>query len=260
MSKARKQKTKTNLSPGSCFFNRKSNVLFIIKTDKWRLCGYRRARLSALISHTGKLTPQFLPLDSVKFHQNVRKRVHHHLNSVSVACWARLTRYFCSAKKENIFGWIFCFTDSKMQFLILSLVPFSNKKQALLSHFILTANMSLGTCHRHLPLGPPPKINVPIPLLIVTTQLISCLFRDGRLFSSSQCVNKHTSCACQAVSRQFSRLCFTSSQRHSANISTQHTQHKGYCVVLNALGKHRTAEHMEDRTMKLIKLHNYSHE
>lgn len=102
-----------------------------------------------------------------------------------------------------------------MQFLILSLVPFSNKNQALLSHFNGdTTNSSLGTCHRHLTLGPPPKINVPIPLRAVTTQPISCLFRGGRLFSSSQRVNKHMSCACQAVSRQFSRLCFTSSQPH----------------------------------------------
>lgn len=208
MSKARKQKTKTTLSPGSCFFNGRSNVLFIIKTNKWRLCGYRRARLSVLISHTGKLTPQFLPLDSVKFHQNARKRVHHHLNSVSVACWARLTGCFCSAKRKQMkTGHFWVDKDS--------LVPSTNKNQALLSHFNGdTTKKSLGTCHRHLPLGPPPKINVPIPLLTITTQLVSCLFRDGRLFSSSQRVNKHMSCASLALSRQFSRLCFTSSQRH----------------------------------------------
>lgn len=119
--------------------------------------------------------------------------------------------------KQDIFGWIriFCFTSSKMQFLILSLVPFSNKNQVLLNHFNGdTTNTSLGTCHRHLPLGPPLKINVPIPLLTIMTQLISCLFRDGRLFSSPQCVNKHTSCACQAGRRQFSRLCFTSPRRN----------------------------------------------
>lgn len=118
--------------------------------------------------------------------------------------------------KQDIYWWIgiFCFTSSKMQFLILLLVPFSNKNQALLSHFNGdTTNTSLGTCDRHL-LGPPPKINMPVPLLTVMTQLISCLFRDGRLFSSSQCVNKHMSCACQVVSSQFSRLCFTSSQWH----------------------------------------------
>lgn len=63
--------------------------------------GYRRARLSALISHTGKLTPQFLSLDSVKFHQNARKRVHHHINSVSVAFRARLTSCFRKQMKTG---------------------------------------------------------------------------------------------------------------------------------------------------------------
>lgn len=211
MSKAQKQKTKTNLSPGSCFFSRRSNVLFIIKTDKWRLCGYRKARLSALISHSGKLTPQFFPSDSVKFHQNIRKLVNHHLKSVSVACWAWLT---CCFRKQMKFLERFSVSlPQRCSFWFYHLSLFQIKTKS--GHFNSdTTNMSLGTCPGHLPLGPPPKINAPIPLLTVTTQLISCLFRNGRLFSSSQCVNKHMSCACQAVSRQFSRLCFTSPRRH----------------------------------------------
>lgn len=133
------------------------------------------------------------------------------------SCWAQLTGCFRKQMKTGHFcldrDFLFhFFKDAFFWFYHLSLFQIKTKPcTVILTAIQLTRHLAR---HRHLPLGPPPKINVPIPLLTVTTQLISCLFRDGRLFSSSQCVNKHMSCACQVVSRQFSCSCFTSSQRH----------------------------------------------